>query len=388
LGGVAGAGSSKELKGLLSATNDAVRHSASFSLVRRGVSGVELEKLLLGEEPVALGALSGLALGMTSSQAELLIALTQEGRSGRRAAFLSVFFAAPDTVADDAMRQLLDMYEVARGADRDALLHPLIGAGGPELWRQLMARSSRADRLKIAQLSWYQPRAVVLARHLLQDADPQVAALSALSLGKNGSTPDAKMLVDLALSSSSHSIRAAAVQGLVFLSERGEKPEVPDALTSEEACGSAHDAFRAHVTRLAASLDRACGGRTLDDVLTRDWDPRRRRLAATLLRTKDPDSPALRTCRFYESRLEVSDICTSSEPVLVRAKAGKLPYRVQEIWAHDGPLKLAPFAVRAPGSVLGEPEIAEFGLRLMTDRSGRVVLPQEAYEPIDPNWFF
>jgi hypothetical protein len=44
--------------------------------------------------------------------------------------------------------------------------------------------------------------------------------------------------------------------------------------------------------------------------------------------------------------------------------------------------------VRAPGSVLGEPEIAEFGLRLMTDRSGRVVLPQEAYEPIDPNWFF
>jgi hypothetical protein len=72
----------------------------------------------------------------------------------------------------------------------------------------------------------------------------------------------------------------------------------------------------------------------------------------------------------------------------VRAKAGKLPYRVQEIWAHDGPLKLAPFAVRAPGSVLGEPEIAEFGLRLMTDRSGRVVLPQEAYEPIDPNWFF
>lgn len=388
LGSVRGVSRSKELTSLLTATDDSVKRAASQALARRGVTGEELRNLLLGESPIASGALLGLSEGMTKKQAEVLIRLAAEGRFGRRGAFLGVFFAMPETLSTDSLHELRGLFDRAQGAERDALLYPLIRAGAPDLWTELLTDASRADRIKMAQLSWYQPRAVTLSRHLLRDTESDVAALSALSLGRNGSARDGAALGQLALSSRPYVVRAAAVQGLVLLTERGEKVVVPDRLLSKDSCDSAHDLYRAQVTRLAASLGLACGGRTLEDILRRDLDPRQRRLAASLLRRKVPDSPALRTCRFYESRLDVSHLCSSSPEAATRRTATALPYRVQEIRANGHPLKLTPFSVRTPGSALERPDVADFALRLLTDRSGQVVLPVTSHEAIDPEWFF
>src|SRR5690606_20051819 len=130
---------------------------------------------------------------------------------------------------------------------------------------------------------------------------------------------------------------------------------IPEKLFARESCASAHDVYLAQVTRLAATLWRACGSRTLDDILTRDQDPRRRRLAAAILATKYPQSPALRTCRFYESRPEVAEECWSESssplraPTASRSLSNDLPYRVQEIRSQGRLLALAPHSVRVPG---------------------------------------
>lgn len=386
LGSVQKASQSKELVGLLTATDSEIRRAASRALVRRGASGEALRSLLLGEEPVATGALEGLSGGMTQQQADVLVGLVAEGCSGRRSAFLSVFYAMPASLPDRTLEALWRAYGGALGAERDALLYPLVMAGKPALWGKLIANSSQADRVKVAQLSWYQPRAVVLARRLIRDKNSEVAALSALSLGRNGTSKDAEALGRLALSTHPHLVRAAAVHGLILLAERGATPAVSEEIFSADSCESAHDAYRAQVTRLAATLGRRCGGRTLEDVLTRDPDPRRRRLAAALLRTIAPESPALGTCRFYEVRHEVAKECSSPQAT-PQPSSMALPYRVHQLWEKGRPLKLTPFTVRVPGSAIGKPEVADFGLRLITDRAGQVVMPAEAYEAVDANWF-
>lgn len=388
LGSIRNASPSSNLVSLLTATDEAVKQSASFALVRRGASGEDLQRLLLAERSIAAGALEGLGLGMTEQQAEVLIRLVEDGHSGRRGAFLSVFFAMPESLPGRALERLWKIYDGARGAERDALLYPLVRAGRPQLWSRLIDGARRADKLKVAQLTWYQPRAVAVARRLIGDGDPEVAAAAALSLGKNGTAKDAQALGKLALSTHPHLLRAAAVQGLTFLAERGEKPAVPKALFAGESCESAHRVYLAQVTRLGAALGHACDGQSLEDVLTRDPDPRRRRLAAALLRRKAPESPALRTCRFYEPRPEIANECWPPPNAPPHPPSVTLPYRVHEIHKNRRPLKLTPFAVRAPGSVLQQPEAADFGLRLVTDRAGHVVLPVAAYEAVDPNWFF
>lgn len=388
LGSVRGIAASPALRGLLTSTDDAVRFASASALVRRGAAGKELREFLLADEPIASGALGGLGQGMTPAQAEVLIRLTEEGRSGRRSAYLSVFFAMPAALSSDVWRRLFRLYQSAQGSDRDALLYPLVRAGSPELLENLFIRASRADKLKIAQLSWYAPRALPLVRRLIVDSSPDVAALAAQSLGRNGTPADGKTLGEVAVSSDSHTLRAGAVLGLTFLVERGQNPKVPDDLFSPASCESSHDAYRAQVTRLAAVLGRPCGGRSIEDVLLRDRDPRRRLLAAELIRKRSPQSRSLRTCRFYESRSEVADLCWATPGPSPERRSEMLPYEVRKISAGGRPLPLTPFAVRAPGSVLGTPAALDFGLRLLTDRGGQIVIPNGAYEAIDPDWFF
>lgn len=386
LGKVQGTPRTPVLPSLLTATDEGVRYASAWALVRRGSTGASLRALLLGEEPVASGALAALALSMTPSQAETLLGLTEEGRSGRRSAYLSVFFAMPEELSEPIWRRLFGLYQGARGSDRDALLYPLVRAGGPELKKDLLLSASRADKLKIAQLIWYQPRALPLGRRLLADSSPEVAALAALGVGRIGTNVDGKRLEGMALSSASHVVRAAAVQGLIFLVLRGEKIKLKDSLFARASCESAHDAYRAQVTRLAALLGRPCANRSIEDVLLRDRDPRRRFLAAEILRRQAPGSPALRRCRFYESRVEIADLCSvASEPVPARPSTA-LPYSVHQVAASQRALSLSPFAVRVPGSALGH-RGTDFSLRLFTDRAGQVTIPARAEEPVDSDWF-
>lgn len=388
LGTVQGSPSPSVLRGLLASSDDAVRYASAWALVRRGSAGAQLRELLMGEERIAAGALAGLSISMTALQAETLLRLTEEGRSGRRSAYLSAFFAMPEDLSDDTWRRLFGLYESARGAERDALLYPLVRAGGPELQKKLLASASRADKLKIAQLTWYQPRALPLGRRLLSDSIPEVAALAAFSVGRNGTSVDAKSLEKKALSSAPHVVRAAAVQGLIFLIERGLKPKLNDSLFSRDSCESPHDAFRAQMTRLAAVLGRTCAGRSIEDVLLRARDPRQRLLAAEVIRRQAPESRALRRCRFYESRVEVAELCSvSAAPAPERPRAG-LPYRMHQVRASQRVLPLSPFSVRVPGSALDASQEAVFSLRLVTDRAGQVAVPVEAKESIDPDWFF
>lgn len=372
----------------LQATDDEIKTAAATALTRLGAKGRELEGYLLGEKAVATGALEGLSRGMSSQQAQVLIRLVNRGRSGRRAALLSVFFAMPDGLPKASVAALVDLYREALGADRDALLYPLLRSGNTRVHGEVLESATRPDRLKIAQLAWYQPEARSVLLELTSDGDAHVAALAARSLGRIGNAKDARVLIQLADSDGAYLLRAAALQGLYFLVERGKVSSLPPSLFLPETCASRHDLLRAETIRLAASLDLECAGRDIEDVLRRDPDPRMRYLAASLLAAKRPDSSALRACRFYEARLEVARECETRRFHEMDESASPLPFRVEQVWALGEPLRLTPYAVRVSSEMLGDVQAADFTLNLFSDRSGHVVVPSEQLYPVDPHWSF
>ncbi len=372
----------------LDSTEETIRTAASTALTRLGASGAELEGYLIGEKAVARGALQGLARGMTTEQAQVLIGLVDEGHSGRRDALLSAFFAMPERLPAESLTKLEHLYLRARGADRDALLYPLVRAGTPRSGQRLLSNSARPDLLKIAQLGWYQPKSRELLKQLVRNSDPHVSALAARSLGRVGEAEDAAVLINMALSERAYLVRAAALQGLYFLTVRGHVSSISQQVLSTETCSTRHDLLRAEAIRLAASLEKPCAGRELEDVLAHDPDPRMRRLAASLLVAQRPDSNQLRACRFYERRLEVAREC---EPWAGSGSVGSsdsLPFRVERVWGLGEPLELTPYAVRAPAGALGEARGPGFSLRLFTDRAGHAVVPHESLAPVDPHWQF
>src|SRR5690606_2714940 len=101
-----------------------------------------LRELLLGDGYWAKGALEGLTLRMTEAQAETLIELCREGKSGRNDAFFSVFWKMPSGLSDSAKSGALALLEAARGADRDALFYPLIRNWDATIEKALTKRAS------------------------------------------------------------------------------------------------------------------------------------------------------------------------------------------------------------------------------------------------------
>lgn len=255
-----------------------------------------------------------------------------------------------------------------------------------------------ADRLAMAQLAWYVPEGVLLARRLVEDSDDRVVALALVALGLRGDARDVDVLIRESSAESNRATfaRAAAWSGLAALAIRKVEPPPLEKLDAS-ACSSAHIGLRAAAWRLHTLAGRGCASGELEDLLLHDPDARIRAMAARLLRAVRPTAPALARCARYEARVEVAGECTGAEQEGAGDRFGPretapregLPYAIQSLGrASNGVLRVhTPVALRFSVDE-GAGALGEIQATAVSDRRGRVFFPVGTGVVVDEAWAY
>lgn len=318
---VAGPATESAAKQYWESEDVSVARAAAGLSVAGGLAGESLRQLLTSRRTAwAEGAFHQLSAGMTPNQADTVVDLLVEGRSGRTSQLLDVLWALPSELSPSTERALLGLLTTTNGQDRDALFDGLVHVRGVKELSRYLSRGDAADRLKLIQLAALHPAGKRWAEILVDDPHPRVAALAMQQLGALGSG----QLVHSAFerverrTTVPQYLRAAALRSLSIAVERGVVTELPTAALSQETCRSEHLGVKLEALRLAVAAGKPCADVSMIDLLHHDQDARMRLALAQLLSAKSESDPevlaALIRCSIYESRQEIADACAARSP--------------------------------------------------------------------------
>jgi HEAT repeat protein len=283
------------------------------------------------EDPrVRLGAAVALAASGGPATADALLAMLDDPEADRA----SVLTALSGVAARHGTRALSDALsrelEVVAGAERDAVLEAFARVSDPAVLPELerLARGDDdGDRKAVATLTAAHPgpASVALALHLLDDADPQVRAQAAWSLGTIGDTKAWPALVRATKAGPgvADELSVNAVGALARIAARAKRPD----MAADALCPLLTDrraAVRVDVlTGLALSRARCGDGSRERAIVRMDPDDRVRAAAALTLRRRPlgrEDATALDRCASQDASPLASRRCREAPPIPARVE--------------------------------------------------------------------
>jgi len=372
--------SEERLRPYLKSTHRKLRGVAAFAMARSGVSGDSLVELLSSpHDDIREGVLQSLRGRTSMNQAETVIELLVEGKSGLRSELLQSVWTFPKGLSDARVKDLLELLREARGGERDQLLSALAENGSEGTLLRLAEQGDRDDRIKLAQLAMFHPSGAAVARALL-GSGARETALALATLAKRGAKKDISIVAEVLQGSEAVLVQAAALDALRLLSAGKAEPELQTSV--KRYCGSAHARVRFNAALLASTWGNPCNGLSLEEILSDEHDSRIRKAAAHALRDQDPESAALSICTQYEKRVEVQAVCagTTDDSVKKRRQDSALGRRQKKVGAPGvrGLARGMPYVVRT-----------NQGIRTyVSDRNGFVLLEDNETEQADPWWAY